>query len=482
MYRALASRCAQLWFRCSTSFFLLFILSISVQAEQKRILIFYTVGGHAAAAKAIQEDILSLEPGTEIKMVNVSDTPQGFIGKNFVGPSLFLMEHAPTLFSELFFKPIVTSSRGIQRVEDRATLDLVTKTKDLLSIIEDFQPTAVLSTFLFTTETLAYLKEIGRLKNIPVAWLHTDLLDDSYFAQVSGSIEMTFLPHRKLTESWMRRGVPGDRVATTGIAVRSIFHKLGQRSQQALTASVDIADGSRDPKSAGGASAARRPHFILMGGTFGLLDYEGIIDAIARKTKGPIKISAICGKNEKMHKKLMALASRHRKVKASYYLPDEVELNALGWVDAESLQNLLGKATAVVTKPGGITTFEMIFGKIPSIVLADGDGHEAINAKFLAEEGAAFVAQKVEDVGDFAGQIEADPRRIETVKDKQEKFVGEADPHLAAKWALNPIFPKSAPVPPGEISEVGDTIRSLFPTNNWLCRKAVSIWAGKRKL
>jgi processive 1,2-diacylglycerol beta-glucosyltransferase len=438
-------------------FVLILAFSFSALAEQKRVLIFFTVGGHAAAARAIEEDILSMDPSAVVKMVDVTNISDNIIGKNFASSTLFLMKYAPSVFSELFFKPMVTASRGVETISDRPTLNLVTKSDELSEIIDDFQPTSILSTFIFATESLAFLKEQQRLTT-PVGWLHTDLLDDTFFAQVSGTIDMTFLPHPKMTERWIERGIPSDRVASTGIAVRSLFHRLGSSAKEALDSEV--------------------PHYILMGGTFGLLDYEGLIETMIHETHRPIKITAICGQNQSMQEKLTDISVRKHRLKGENYLPNNVDLKVLGWVDTNSFQELLEDATAVISKPGGITSFEMIFGRVPSLFLADKEGHEAMNSRFLEAEGLALIAKSVPQIGAIVHQIEKDPSLLANIRSKQSSFIQATDPHLIARWALNPSLPKSGPVTPAKISSEGDTIRSLIPTNNWLCRKAISLGAS----
>jgi processive 1,2-diacylglycerol beta-glucosyltransferase len=91
-------------------------------------------------------------------------------------------------------------------------------------------------------------------------------------------------------------------------------------------------------------------------------------------------------------------------------------LLALGYTEA--VPELMGIASLLVSKPGGLTTSEALAKHLPLVIVNPIPGQEAYNARFLLSQGAAVqasstatVRQTVRDLLDNSERLEALRRR-----------------------------------------------------------------------
>lgn len=110
-----------------------------------------------------------------------------------------------------------------------------------------------------------------------------------------------------------------------------------------------------------------------MGGGFGLLPlHEKIL--LRMQERGDWEITAITGNNHRLRKYLQ----RH--------FP---QIQALGFVD--NVCDYMQRADLLITKPGGISTFEAIAARLPLFVIDPLLGQEIGNAQFIETAGFGTV-------------------------------------------------------------------------------------------
>src|SRR5204863_8524928 len=97
----------------------------------------------------------------------------------------------------------------------------------------------------------------------------------------------------------------------------------------------------------------------------------------------PVRVVVGCGQNEELRCQLAPQDRRH---------PTHV----LGFVT--NMHEIMGVASLIITKPGGLTTSEALAMEKPIFVLNPIPGQEAANSDFLLEHGAAAKANRIEDL------------------------------------------------------------------------------------
>jgi len=138
---------------------------------------------------------------------------------------------------------------------------------------------------------------------------------------------------------------------------------------------------------------ADRPIILLSGGTFFTV---APVAEIARRMLDGSKahVVAMAGTNKKLQAVLAAMPEAGRR------------LTIVPFTDR--VHELAEVASVVVTKPGGLITSECVARAAPMVLTRPVPGQEAANADLLVQEGAAVVAQTVEDLlGQVTGLIES---------------------------------------------------------------------------
>lgn len=144
---------------------------------------------------------------------------------------------------------------------------------------------------------------------------------------------------------------------------------------------------------------------LIMGGGLGLIPYkETILSALNKETD--ISTTIICGKNEELKKE----------IKENYK-----NIKAIGFTD--NVSAYLKESDVIITKPGGITTFEAIKARTPLFVIEPTLEQELGNSDFIAKMGLGVVVNNKENflVADLIKFIQ-NRRKIDEIKENMKKL------------------------------------------------------------
>jgi len=149
--------------------------------------------------------------------------------------------------------------------------------------------------------------------------------------------------------------------------------------------------------------------------------FRGLLDV-----QTPLEIIAVTGKNEDAKKKLQAVKTppRHRG-------------KILGFTD--QIDELMACADIVLSKPGGLTTSEVLARGAAMAIINPIPGQESRNSDFLLENGAAI---KINNVATMAMKIESllnDPARLRTIKQNAQRIAKPQAAFDVARIALSKI-------------------------------------------
>jgi len=179
----------------------------------------------------------------------------------------------------------------------------------------------------------------------------------------------------------VRKGYPANQISVTGIP-------------------VDPAFANRTPGTVARAKLGllEKPTVLLLSGGFGVGPMKQMLASFA-ESRDNLSLVVVAGNNPKLEAECKALAAT---------LP--VPIKVFGFVS--NMHELMDAADLVVTKPGGLTTTEILAKGRPMALIAPIPGQEQRNAEYLLEEGAAV---RLYDVADAAHHLQrwlADPVRL----------------------------------------------------------------------
>jgi processive 1,2-diacylglycerol beta-glucosyltransferase len=279
-----------------------------------------------------------------------------------------LVQKAPTLWGYFYDKADIAHSPDSKRVRARLAFDKL-NSRSFKTLLAETKPEIIVCTHFLPLELLSDLKGRGKL-GIPVHAVITDVSPHAFW--VYPNIEHYYVATPSAARELQRKGFPAARISVTGIPVDPIF---SQRTP-ATTARAKL-------------GLPEKPTVLLLSGGFGVGPMKQML-ASFKDSRGNLSLVVVAGKNAELEKECKTLA-------AKLSVPAKVH----GFVT--NMHELMDAADLIVTKPGGLTTTEILAKGKPMALVAPIPGQEQRNCEYLLEEGAAV---RLYDVADSAYYLE----------------------------------------------------------------------------
>ena len=225
-------------------------------------------------------------------------------------------------------------------------------------LIRELEPGAVVCTQAFPCGLVAEVKK-ATARRLILAAVPTDYIVHDYW--LDEKVDLYLVPSDQSRRDLLTRGVEAGRIKVTGIPVHPDF----------------AASLSRDVLRKKYRFSRPEPTVLIMGGGKGLGPLSQLIRALDRRSEY-FQVAAVTGRNINLHTKLTRLRKKMNH-----------HLRVFSFVD--SIDELMELADLIVTKPGGLTTAEAMVKSLPMILVNPLPGQEALNARFLEDEGAAVL-------------------------------------------------------------------------------------------
>lgn len=321
--------------------------------------------GHQQAALAVQRALRDRQPNLKTAVIDYFSLVGRAFNRLVQGAYLGSVRHAPWAYG-FFYR--ATGNIRPDSVWQRRLNHL--GRDGVLRLIAELRPRVILSTYPTPSGVLSDLRREG-LCSAPVATVITDYVVHSQW--IHPGVDLYCVGAETVATGLIGRKIPSDRIAVTGIPVRSEFST--PLSPEEARRRFGLEPG--------------RPTLLVMGGGFGLL--EGLEELI-RRLAGPGRlgqVAVVTGRNKVLANKLSSLAAAE--------FPGA---RIFGFV--EEVAALMAASDLLLTKPGGLTVAEALAMGLPLVLRRPVPGQEEGNARLLLAEGAAIQPSRV----DLAGQVE----------------------------------------------------------------------------
>ena len=295
----------------------------------------------------------------------------------YVKSYIDLVQTAPELWGYLYEKADVMREPGSRRARARLAFDKL-NARSFRTLLAETDPEVIVCTHFLPLELLADLKARGKLST-PVHAVITDVSPHAFW--VYPEIEHYHVATPPAARELVRKGFPAERISVTGIPIDPVF----ARTMPAKTARAKL--GLPD-----------KPTALLLSGGFGVGPMKQMLASFAG---GPSALSlvVVAGKNTALEKECKAIAGK---------LP--VAVKVYGFVS--NMHELMDAADLVVTKPGGLTTSEIVAKGKPMALVAPIPGQEQRNCEYLLETGAAVRLYDVADSAHYLNEWLSDEARM----------------------------------------------------------------------
>jgi len=345
-------------------------------AETTILILHATAGaGHTRAAQAIAA---ALKPaGTSHRVVDTLECTSALFRRMYVKSYIDLVQRAPELWGYFYEKSDVVSPPDSKRARLRLAFDKL-NTRPFKELLAAAQPGIIICTHFLPLELLSDLKGRGKL-HTPVHAVITDVSPHAFW--VYPHIEHYHVATPSAARELARKGYPADRISVTGIPVDPVF-----------------AHRTPAPAARARLGLPEKPTVLLLSGGFGVGPMKQMLASFTGR-RANLSLVVVAGKNAELERECRALAAKLA-----------VPVQVYGFVT--NMHELMDAADLIVTKPGGLTTTEILAKGKPMALVAPIPGQEQRNCEYLLEEGAAVRLYDVSDAAHYLEQWLADTSRM----------------------------------------------------------------------
>jgi processive 1,2-diacylglycerol beta-glucosyltransferase len=298
--------------------------------------------GHMSVAKAIEEKIIENHLEAEVEIIDWI---------NYVSPKL--ANRCYTLFEILVKKGCKLYNTRYRLLENKKTNqkpELYNYFKWYFKkFMEEKQPDIIISTLPLCSQiTSLYKEKTG--SSITLITCVTDITGHSEW--INNNTDIYMIGSNYVKEKFLKKGVSPEKIFVTGIPVRLGFTKLEPYEKVNREKDNKVKDNRK---------------LLVMGGGLGLLPvdsefYNGL-DLLNN-----VEVTIITGKNQTLYNSL----------KGKYK-----NIRVVGYVN--NVYDYMKQADAIITKPGGVTTFEAIAAGVPILALNPFLQQEINNSQYIKD-------------------------------------------------------------------------------------------------
>ncbi|MCA8917127.1 MAG: glycosyltransferase [Planctomycetes bacterium] len=313
--------------------------------------------GHVVAANSLEAWARKLYPDAEIRNVDILDYTDVIYRKAYAASYLRLADSAPELWGYLYNTSDRKRAKKRQARIIRAYDHI--EFRKFRAMLREYQPDHLICSHFLPAQVLRPYVDKDWY-NFKLHLCITDFMAHSFWAQPNA--DSYFVASGEGEEELVSHGVDRKRVHIAGIPILGKFAQSYSREECAAKHGLDPSI----------------PTVLAMSGGWGAAGMPTLVESIVQHS--PVQVIAVCGRNERMQKRVAELP-----------VPADSKVAALGYVNY--VHELMALSDLCVTKAGGLTTSECLAMGLPMLIPNPIPGQEERNAEYLTECGAALIAR-----------------------------------------------------------------------------------------
>lgn len=326
--------------------------------------------GHNAAGRALEEHLKSV--GANVTMIDFmslsSDRTSKFVG----GAYISIAKITPHFFGLIYRLGMKLSSHHRKSPVYYANALMA---KHLKAYLLEHPADVLVMPHLYPAETITYMKKKLMLSSKTIA-IMTDYTCIPFWEETE--CDAYIIPHEDLVEEIVLRGIPKEKLYPFGIPVKKAFDTLLDVKQEEDNLSQNhLQRFARKRLKLPLDSSV----YLVMSGSMGFGKIQLFTYELNRRCKNGEHIVVICGNNHKLY----------RMMKRGFQNIDHVHI--IGYTNHVALY--MDAADVVYTKPGGLTSTEVIVKNKPLVHTAPIPGCETCNMDFFASRGMSLSSHSI---------------------------------------------------------------------------------------
>jgi processive 1,2-diacylglycerol beta-glucosyltransferase len=228
--------------------------------------------------------------------------------------------------------------------------------------------------------TMSDLKIAGRTE-VPCATVITDHVTHSQW--IHPRVDRYCVPSASVRDGLLLRGIPGERIADTGIPIEHKF--LRPLVRESLLSRFGLAPD--------------RPVILVMAGAYAMLGGVGDVVRVLAGFPRALQALVVCGHDRRMTDRIQTrTADSPHPFKVFEYV--------------DNVEELMAVSDLLITKAGAVTVSEALARHLPMLIYRPIPGQEESNTEYLLEHGAALAPRTPMMLHDMLETLLADPGRL----------------------------------------------------------------------
>jgi processive 1,2-diacylglycerol beta-glucosyltransferase len=370
----------------------------------KRVLVLSAAvgAGHLRAAQAVELALKQVDPTAEVQSLDVLEFTNAAFRRVYGKAYLDLVNKAPHVLG--YFYDLMDRPPSSQRKADRLRLALEKLNMTaFLRFLKSEPWDIVVNTHFLPAELIASLRKSEKLST-PQFTVTTDY--ETHRLWVNQPCDHYFSATGEGAAYLRHWGVPEGDVTVSGIPIHPAFSEPKDRA--ACLARFGL--------------TGDRPIVVQLSGGFGVGPIEKIFRGIL-EVDVPIEVVVVTGRNEKVKAQLEQIA-----------VPPAHRATILGFT--EHMDALMAVSDIVVSKPGGLTTSEVLASGAAMAVINPIPGQESRNSDYLLEKGAAVKINNVATLAYKLAPLLRDPAQLARIKENARRVAKPRAAFVIAERAL----------------------------------------------
>jgi len=345
--------------------------------------------GHLKAAEALQHYLRQSCPGVDVRLVDALKESTVFFRFSYLAGYTLLIRYATFLWAIVFWLTSLKFLRPLTR--GFAMLINYLNTKKLANLFIRENADYIISTHFLPSEIAAGLKKRGKITS-KVITVVTDYGVHPYWLSQGTDIYVAASSFTR--DVLIKEGVDSSSIREFGIPVDEKFRQAYNRGELCRKFGLN----------------EDRFTLLIMTGSFGFGPIEEIVDALYKD----MQILVVCASNKQLFEKLK--------------LKDYPGVRVFGFVD--NVQELMAVSSVIVTKPGGLSSSELLAMDLAPVFIAAIPGQETINMHALESLGVGVSACSVKDIRNKVLDYMHHPEKLKIVRERIKEI---RKPHAAGE-------------------------------------------------
>jgi len=332
--------------------------------------------GHLKAAEAVYNYIKLQDKDVRVELVDVLSKANYLFRNTYTKGYSFVITHLPWIWAFLFwithFKPFRSIIKYPTLIADYINV------KPFADFLIREDPDIIVSAHFLSSEIAAFLKRSKKI-NSKIITIVTDFMVHPFW--LSEGTDMYIAASEFTKNELIREGISEDKINVLGIPIHTKF--LVRYPRNILCKKFGIVDGKFT--------------VLIITGSFGIGPIEDIVAELYQE----VQILVVCANNQKLYDRLKSKNYPNVKI--------------FGFVD--NINELMGVADVIITKPGGMSISEALSMDLIPIFISAIPGQEKGNITALRHYGIAIEARHIEKIKYIVLDFKNHPERLKQIKE-----------------------------------------------------------------